>query len=148
MKSTISKRQSVPRRDCAVTPPTPSQTFHPVALEKPLAWAITSACSGSVVRPFWTFQGNGILQQGLPRERKRPPGRRGDRFWAGCPNMDKTHSPDSMGRGPGPGAGEAAACAPWLPAALWLGLRGARSRMPVVPGGRWSRGLRLHLRCL
>ena len=90
--------------------------FCPVAPEKPPSLAVaTPACSGSVVCSFWTFQGSGLLQRGLPRERKSPPGGGEDGFWAGCPHMDKTHSPDSVDRGQGPGKQLRVPLGPQLP---------------------------------
>ena len=108
--------------------------------EAPSLAITTPACSGSVVCPFWTFQGSGILQWGLPRERKRPLGGGGMGSGPGVPTWTKLIL---LIVWTGAGPREAAACAPWPPAALWLGLQSARPGCRLVPGGPWSLTLRL-----
>lgn len=128
--------------------------FCPVAPEKPPSLAVaTPACSGSVVCSFWTFQGSGLLQRGLPRERKSPPGGGEDGFWARCPHMDKTHSPDSVDRGQGPGKQLRVPLGPQLPSGWASGVHVQDAgwfRRPLVtyPAAGFScGGLWLHLRC-
>ena len=53
--------------------------------------------------PLLDFSGKWTLTVGASQGEKKTPGRQGDGFWAGCPHMDKTHSPDSVDRGRGPG---------------------------------------------